>query len=272
MSNCACPRHHPNRPCPDTGSRGEKIALAPPLYALTGRLICTDMAEMLLALDLLPDHIAASRAEPGCLRFDIVQSDAPLIWHLTELFADEAAFAAHQARSRNSRWGRDSAALRRDFSAGDSLAVLRPETRRDIDGIAALNQMAFGGTDEADLVARLRAEGDLPLSLVAESGGVILGHVALSPLRAAGPAMALAPLAVHPAVQGRGIGAALVRAALDAFGDHSVVVLGDPAYYRRFGFAPADLQSPYAGPHLQIVGPPLPQGSIIRHAPAFAAL
>lgn len=267
MTGCACGRNH-SAPLPWTA--GQDITMSRPLYALTGRLICADMAEMLLALELLPDHIAASRSEPGCLRFDIAQSDDPLIWDLTELFADKTAFAAHQERSRNSRWGRESAALRRDFSAGDSVAALRPEARRDIDGIAALNRMAFGGTDEADLVARLRADGDLPLSLVAEAGGVILGHVALSPLRAAGPALALAPLAVHPAVQGRGIGTALVRAALDAFGDHSVVVLGDPAYYRRFGFAPADLQSPYAGPYLQIAGPPLPEGSAIAHAPAFA--
>ncbi|MDO5705611.1 MAG: GNAT family N-acetyltransferase, partial [Paracoccus sp. (in: a-proteobacteria)] len=82
--------------------------------------------------------------------------------------------------------------------------------------------------------------------------------------------LALAPVAVHPALHGRGIGSALIRAALAAHPDHSIVVLGDPAYYHRFGFQPADLQSPYAGLHLMTAGPALPAGSAIIHAPAFA--
>lgn len=91
----------------------------------------------------------------------------------------------------------------------------------------------------------------------------------------------LAPLAVAPERQRQGIGAALVAAALAAAaggGWRAVFVLGDPAYYRRFGFdaaLAAGFDSPYAGPHLMArpLGGPLPaRGGPIRHAPAFAAI
>lgn len=271
MTGCACGHHHHHH-APLPSEIGEEIALTRPLKGLRGRLICADMGEMLLAMNLLPDHIAASRAEPGCLRFDIAQGEDPLIWELNELFTGDEAFAAHQARTKLSRWGRDSAAIRRDFTAFETLPRIRPETRFDHEAIAKLNREAFGGDDEAKLIAALRANDDLALSLLAETQNVVLGHIALSPLKADTPALALAPVAVHPAVQGRGIGAALVRAALAAFADHTIVVLGDPAYYARFGFTPADLISPYAGPCLQSAGPALRKGSAIVHAPAFATL
>lgn len=271
MTGCACGHHHHHHhPAPQGGA---EIRLDRPLVALAGRLICTDMDQMLLAMDLLPGHTAASRAEPGCLRFDIAQDgDDPMVWTLSELFADDAAFAAHQARTADSGWGRDSGAIRRDFTRAEALPRLRPETRADQPGIAALHRAAFGAEGEARLVDALRADGDLALSLVAEQGGTVLGHVALSPVAADAPALALAPLAVHPAVQGRGIGAALTRVALQAFPDHTVIVLGDPDYYGRFGFRPADLLSPYAGPHLLAAGPALPAGGAIAHARAFAAI
>lgn len=151
---------------------------------------------------------------------------------------------------------------------------LREESPLDIGTIAALNDAAFGGTDESALVARLRRDGDLDLSLVAEDGdaGRIVGHLALSPLRAPFPALALAPLAVAPDRQRRGIGSALVRAALARRPNATIVVLGDPAYYARFGFRPVAWDSPYAGPHLQAAGPFLPPQASILHAPAFAAM
>lgn len=265
--DCTCGHHH--APAADTG--GTEIPLARPLVALHGRLICRDAAQMMLALDLLPEHARLSRAEPGCLRFEITQDDDPLIWTLDEIFADEDAFAAHQARATDSAWGRRSGDLGRDFHRHSLLPRLRPETPGDAAGIDALLRAAFGGGDEAALVRDLRAAGHLTHSLIAHAGGVPVGHVALSPLQAERPALALAPLAVHPALQGRGIGTALVRAALHAAGDAAVVVLGEPAFYARFGFLPADLASPYAGAHLMIRGE-LPAGSGISHAPAFATL
>lgn len=268
--SCAC--GHDHKHSPPTPPEGEEIPLDPPLVGLSGQLICADTAQMLLALDLLAEHVPLSRAEPGNLRFDLAQAENPLIWELNELYADDAAFAAHRARLHASRWGRESHGIQRDFTRSNPLPRLRAEAPQDHAGIEALLIRAFGGTDEARLVATLRHQGDLAVSLVAEAQGTIIGHIVLSPLAADRPAYALAPLAVHPALHARGIGTALVEAALQVAGDHAIVVLGDPAYYSRFGFEAAELDSPYAGPHLMQRGPSLPLGSRIAHAPAFAAL
>ncbi|WJS85583.1 GNAT family N-acetyltransferase [Paracoccus sp. TOH] len=268
--SCACGHNHNHAPPIARG--GEKIRLEQPLVSLSGRLICKDAAQMLLALDLLTEHVELSRAEPGNLRFDLAQADDPLVWELNELYADDTAFQAHRDRLRDSRWGRESHGIERDFTRAEPAPRIRAEGSHDRAAIAALLTRAFDGETEARLVEALRAEDSLALSLVAEAEGTVIGHVALSPLQAETPALALAPLAVHPAVQSRGIGEALVRAALAAFDDHAIVVLGDPGYYGRFGFTPAELDSPYAGPHLMALGPQLPAGSRIAHAPAFAAL
>ncbi len=142
--------------------------------------------------------------------------------------------------------------------------TIRPEAPADAAPIGALLRAAFGGEAEAALVERLRAADALPLALVAEAPpGEVVGHVAFSPLPIATDAgeivhaLALAPLAVRPDWQRRGVGARLVREALDrlrASGAPLVVVLGDPAYYGRFGFraeAAAGIRCPYAGPALQ---------------------
>ncbi len=269
--SCACGHHHDHHAAPIiTG--GKPVELPRPLIHVSGQLICQDMGQMLLAMELLPEHVALSRAEPGCVRFDLRQEDDPLVWQLDELFANEDAFTAHQARNAASRWGKESAGIARDLHRESVVPRIRPEVKQDRAGIAALLTAAFGGQDEAKLVDLLREDGDLALSLVADAAGTVVGHVALSPLKAEGPALALAPVAVHPALHGLGIGAALVRAALEAIPDHTIVVLGDPSYYNRFGFAPADLASPYAGPHLMALGPGLAAGSHIAHAKAFAAL
>ncbi len=160
--------------------------------------------------------------------------------------------------------------------------MIRPETPADAPAVAALLTAAFGGPAEAGLVAALRTAGDAAIALVAEDpAGGIAGHILLSPMRAPFPALSLAPLAVAPGRQGAGLGAALVRAALaqaEAEGWRGVFVLGDPAYYGRFGFtaeAAAGFESPYAGPAFQALalGGPLPaQAGAAAHAPAFAAL
>lgn len=168
--------------------------------------------------------------------------------------------------------------------------MIRPETPADAPAVAALLTAAFGGPAEAGLVAALRAAGDAAIALVAEddapdvaetTAGAIVGHILLSPMQAPFPALSLAPLAVAPGRQGAGLGAALVRAALaraEAEGWRGVFVLGEPAYYGRFGFtadAAAGFESPYAGPAFQALalGGPLPaRAGAAVHAPAFAAL
>ncbi|WP_022706724.1 GNAT family N-acetyltransferase [Paracoccus zeaxanthinifaciens] len=268
--SCACGHHHATERH-DCAEGGMPIALPAPMVALTGRLTCADAGQMMTALNLLPDHVTLSRAESGNLRFDLWQDDDPLVWHLSELFRDGAAFEAHQARTADSPWGRESTQFARDFQRHDVTPAMRPEERGDHDAIDHLLHLAFEGEAEARLVRLLRADGDLALSLVAVAAGTVVGHIALSPVGGDRPALALAPVAVHPAAQGLGIGSALIRAAIQHAGDTPIVVLGDPAYYARFGFRPADLTSPYAGPYLQLLGD-LPDGATIAHAPAFAAL
>lgn len=264
--DCACGHAHTVALDPS----GTPVPLSPAPVALHGHLTCRDTAQMLTALDLLQDHADASRAEPGCLRFDIAQSDDPMVWTLAEVFADKDAFAAHQARTAASPWGQRSRDMGRDFHRHPAQVLIRPEVPSDHAALDTLLTLAFGGPSEARLLRSLRADGDLSHSLVAHVEGVPVGHVALSPLRAAGPAFALAPLVVHPAMQRRGIGRALIEAALRTAAA-PVVVLGDPAVHAGSGFVPADLVSPHAGPGLQIHGT-LPPGSTIAHAAAFATL
>jgi putative acetyltransferase len=121
--------------------------------------------------------------------------------------------------------------------------TIRPERSEDAAGIDALLRAAFPGAVEADLVRRLRADGDLALSLVAEESGSIIGQVAFVPV-ALDPdpgyrLWGLAPISVLPHRQGQGIGSALTRTGLELAteaGIGIVLVLGDQNYYGRFGF------------------------------------
>lgn len=127
--------------------------------------------------------------------------------------------------------------------------IVRPERAADIDAIRALTETAFRTAPHADgtehlIIDRLRAAGALTLSLVAEADGAVVGHVAFSPVSVSDGSAGwygLGPISVDPARQGEGIGGALVRAGLEqlkARGAAGCVLLGDPAYYARFGFAP----------------------------------
>lgn len=123
---------------------------------------------------------------------------------------------------------------------------IRAERASDEEAIRRVNEAAFGQPGEARLVDELRAADALLLSLVADKAGALIGHVGFVPLRLEGGDDArlagLAPLAVLPGERARGIGAALVRAGLarlDQAGIERVFVLGDPAYYGRFGFSRA---------------------------------
>jgi putative acetyltransferase len=124
---------------------------------------------------------------------------------------------------------------------------IRPERPADVEAIRAVNEAAFGRADEATLVGRLRARADVYLGLVAVDGDAVVGHIVFTPVtlhcyQAPYRVMALAPMAVLPAWQRRGVGSALVRAGLDACrtaGHDVVVVVGHPAFYPRFGFVRA---------------------------------
>jgi putative acetyltransferase len=128
----------------------------------------------------------------------------------------------------------------------ESPVLIRAEEERDWAEVHALNVSAFGTRAEADLGDALRAEATPIVSLVAEQAGAIVGHILFSPVTLSGHAglrlMALAPMAVVPFRQRRGIGSALVRAGLEccrALNVGAVVVLGHPDYYPRFGFSPS---------------------------------
>ena len=125
--------------------------------------------------------------------------------------------------------------------------LIRRERPEDEDAVRALHRAAFAPSelDHGRLVDDLRADGDAvaPLSLVAERGGSVVGHVVCSWGAVDGrPCLALGPIGVLPAHQRRGVGTALMHAVLaaaDALGEQAVVLLGHPAYYPRFGFEPA---------------------------------
>lgn len=93
----------------------EKPALVTGKLRLSGLLTCASVTEAAIVHQYLPEHIRLSRAEPGCLSFDVTQSDDPMIWRVEECFADQTAFDAHQVRTRASEWWRASAGIRRDF-------------------------------------------------------------------------------------------------------------------------------------------------------------
>lgn len=158
----------------------------------------------------------------------------------------------------------------------------RQAERADHAAIHALLEQAFENPAEAELVDALRRDGDMVLELVSETDGRIVGHIAYSTLRAPVWALALAPLSVAPPYQRRGIGAKLLRESLkrlQAKGWEAVFVLGDPDYYRRFGFSrrlAAHFDSTYAGDYfmaLELAKDCLTRKrGALRHASAFAQL
>jgi len=161
---------------------------------------------------------------------------------------------------------------------------IRDEQSDDVAAIHDVVTRAFERPDEASLVEALRAAGKATIALVAEHAGCVVGHVLFSPVTLTGAPFAtgLAPLAVAPEAQGRGVGDALVRAGLDRCraGRHAfVVVLGSPAYYGRFGFVPAErhrLTCEYEAPPgaFQVIelvpGTLAGRAGLVRYAPELA--
>jgi predicted N-acetyltransferase YhbS len=120
---------------------------------------------------------------------------------------------------------------------------IRTERLADVAAREALLDVAYGPIRFTKPSQRLREQRDPALSLVAHEHGRIIGTVRLWPVAAGGrPALLLGPLAVHPDCRRRGVGAALMRRAIRAAGlaGHAAVLLvGDAAYYGRFGFSAA---------------------------------
>jgi putative acetyltransferase len=163
--------------------------------------------------------------------------------------------------------------------------ILRPETTRDLDGIREVNLVAFQGhpynqQTEHLIVEALRAADALKLSLVAESDGEVVGHIAFSAAAIGGSSTGwflLGPVAVQPARQSEGIGRALVETGLDALrtrGACGCVLVGDPAFYGRFGFKQCPGVAWHGVPDdnvlcLLLCGE-MPTGEVVHH-PAFLA-
>ena len=163
--------------------------------------------------------------------------------------------------------------------------TLRDERPGDEDAIAVVTRAAFehhphSRQTEAFIVAALRRAGALTLSLVAEVDGRLVGHVAFSPVAVSDGSAGwygLGPVSVAPDLQRQGIGSALIREGLQrlrALGAQGCALVGEPAYYARFGFkADAALLLPGVPPEYFLslpLGAARAGGTVVFH-PAFEA-
>jgi len=166
------------------------------------------------------------------------------------------------------------------------LLIIRPEFPEDQAPIHYVNQEAFGRNQEADLVDKLRKRGALTISLVAVQETAIVGHIAFSPVeitseKSSFGALTLAPMAVLPPHQNKGIGSQLVTAGLQEclrLGHEIIVVVGHPNYYPRFGFVPANpkgIECEFEAPHEAWMIKELKEGTLagsqgkVRFQPEF---
>lgn len=141
------------------------------------------------------------------------------------------------------------------------MIIIRSEKTEDFAAIFEVNKLAFGQENEARLVEAIRRSDNFnsELSLVAIKDEKIVGHLLFTDIiiqtkNENVPALALAPLAVHPDFQNQGIGSQLIQQGLkdsQRLGHKIVVVVGHPNYYTRFGFSPArakGLEAPFLVP------------------------
>lgn len=87
---------------------------------LAGRLICRSEAEIAIVTEHLTRHIELTRAEPGCISFEVEPSNEPGVWDVSECFKNTASFEFHQARVKHSEWGRQTAGIHRDYAVSGS--------------------------------------------------------------------------------------------------------------------------------------------------------
>jgi putative acetyltransferase len=163
-----------------------------------------------------------------------------------------------------------------------SMTSIRAATPRDREAIRLVEEHAFGQHAEAGLVDALVESGDAVVELVAVEDGQVIGHVLFSRLFVERdgkefPAVALAPLAVEPNFHGTGIGGALIREAhikLRDAGEKLSLVLGEPAYYGRFGYThsrAAKFESDYQCEALQALAwDDAPESGRLVYASAFS--
>ena len=167
------------------------------------------------------------------------------------------------------------------------METIRPERPDDVAAVRRVHEAAFPTSAEANLVERLRASGKAAVALVAEDGGQIVGHILFSPVAFDPPvavvAFGLAPMAVLPDYWKHGVGRRLVQNGLAECHARSaclVMVLGEPDYYRRFGFERASrhgLRNEFGAEEafmvfmLEARAHP-PPGTLVKYAPEFAGL
>ncbi len=130
--------------------------------------------------------------------------------------------------------------------------MIREERQPDEVAVERIVREAFGKQDEADLVARLRERGSMRYPLVACEEDDVVGFVVASPITIDPPVglktLGIAPLAVDPSTQGNGVGSALMHRLIEhaqADGIDALFLLGNPAYYQRFGFVTSHLANEY---------------------------
>ena len=164
-----------------------------------------------------------------------------------------------------------------------SALTIRPEKPADHAQVGVVTSAAFAEVEHSDgsevrIVEKLRADGDLTLSLVAEDAERIVGHVAVSPVTISDGSKGwygLGPISVLPSHQREGVGLRLMQRAIAdmrEMGAKGIVLLGEPAYYRRFGFE-HDPGLTYPGPPAEyfqrLVFDGAPPSGTVTYAPAF---
>jgi len=167
------------------------------------------------------------------------------------------------------------------------MLTIRQEQLSDTASISRVHQEAFSHRTEADLVERLRTRGKFKISLTAEIKGQVVGHILFTEVNIKGSdsglsILGLAPMAVLPEFQRRGVGSELIRRGLglcQESGHDVVVVVGHPEYYPRFGFVPASrygLRCEYDVPDDVFMALELRAGALretsglVRYQPEFA--
>lgn len=155
--------------------------------------------------------------------------------------------------------------------------VIRKEKPEDYALVYELNEKAFGQNSEAKLVEALRKNKDVfvpELSLIALCKGEVMGHILFTKITILTTdgqykeSLALAPMAVLPQMQLKGIGSALIKQGLKKardLGFTSVIVLGHPAYYTKFGFTPASyygIRPPFEVPENAFMAIELIEGAL----------